>query len=79
MDNLQKFLGEEIEKLNSLYVKVKSTSILIENLVDNQTSIAVINELRDALDHIFKASQSEKEEEIKVEIDKVRGHLSRAG
>jgi hypothetical protein len=76
---LHQFLGEEIEKLNALYEKIKHASILIETLVDNKTYIAVINELRDALDHIFKASQSENEEEIKIEIDKVKGHLSRAG
>ena len=65
-------------QLNDLYNEVKSAIIYAEAFdPKREFYLAPQNQLRNALDHLFKAVESEKS--VKEEAEKVREHLNRAG
>ncbi len=70
-----------IEDLYALYDKVRYAVILVENFdKERKMYIAPINQLRSALDHIFKAvSSSQDQEQCAYELKEAKEHLDRAG
>ena len=65
-------------QLNELYNEVKSAIIYAEAFdPKREFYLAPQNQLRSALDHLFKAVASEKN--VTEEIEKAREHLNRAG
>ena len=70
---------KKLSDLKELYEKVKYAIILSENFDPEQKfSVAPCNQLRSALDHIFKAIDSD-EETMEYEIKEAKEHLVRAG
>ena len=71
----------KLEELFSLYDKVRQAVILLENFSDERKMyIAPINQLRSALDHIFKAINfNENIDQCDYEIKEAKEHLDRAG
>jgi hypothetical protein len=71
----------KLEELFSLYDKVRQSVILLENFNEEQKMyIAPINQLRSALDHIFKAINiCDDFEQCEYELREAREHLDRAG
>lgn len=70
-----------LEELYDLYDKVKAAVILVENFdKERKMYIAPINQLRSALDHIFKAVKSASEIKYSQdELKEAKEHLERAG
>jgi hypothetical protein len=69
-------LENAIKSMCGLYEQVKTIIIYAEKFADDNVCVSSINELRNALDHIFKAVESQ---DIEEEISKIKGHISRAG
>lgn len=71
----------KLEELFSLYDKVRQSVILLENFNEEQKMyIAPINQLRSALDHIFKAINiCDDFEQCEYELREAKEHLYRAG
>lgn len=71
----------KLEELFSLYDKVRQSVILLENFNEEQKMyIAPINQLRSALDHIFKAINiCDDFEQCEYELREAKEHLNRAG
>ena len=71
----------KLEELFSLYDKVRRAVILLENFNEEQKMyIAPINQLRSALDHIFKAINiCDDIEKCEYELKEAKEHLDRAG
>ena len=71
----------KLEELFSLYDKVRQAVILLENFNEEQKMyIAPINQLRSALDHIFKAINfCDDFEQCEYELREAKEHLDRAG
>lgn len=71
----------KLEELFSLYDKVRQSVILLENFNEEQKMyIAPINQLRSALDHIFKAINiCDDFEQCEYELREAKEHLDRAG
>lgn len=72
---------DSLEKLYELYAKVRQAIILVENFdKERKMYIAPINQLRSALDHIFKAVNcAENPEQSTYELNEAKEHLDRAG
>lgn len=72
---------DSLRNLYDLYDKVRQAIILVENFdKDRNMYIAPINQLRSALDHIFKAvSFAENKERSEYELKEAKEHLDRAG
>lgn len=72
---------DSLEKLYELYAKVRQAIILAENFdKERKMYIAPINQLRSALDHIFKAVNCAKNPELSTyELKEAKEHLDRAG
>lgn len=72
---------DSLRNLYDLYDKVRQAIILVENFdKDRNMYIAPINQLRSALDHIFKAvSFAEDKERSEYELKEAKEHLDRAG
>ena len=72
---------DSLAELYDLYDKVRQAIILVENFdQERKMYIAPINQLRSALDHIFKAVSSAKDEEHSAyELKEAKEHLDRAG
>ena len=69
----------KLSGIQPLYNKVKSAIILSENFdPDREYYVASANQMRSALDHIFKA-MSDDEKTMDYEIKEVKEHLDRAG
>ena len=67
---------------DTLYTKVRDAVILVENFDRNRDMfIAPINQLRSALDHVFKAISCAKDDEPRsaYELKEAKEHLDRAG
>lgn len=71
----------KLEELFSLYDKVRQAVILLENFNEKQKMyIAPINQLRSALDHIFKAVNIyDDTKQCEYEVKEAKEHLDRAG
>ncbi len=73
-----KYISRELQTLSHTYLKVKEVVLLAENLVPENAIVATsINELRNALDHIFKCYLENSSPDHN--IDKAKGHILRAG
>lgn len=72
---------DRLEELYTLYDKVRQSIILAENFdKERKMYVAPINQLRSALDHIFKAVNSaENEIQSEYELKEAKEHLDRAG
>lgn len=72
---------DSLRNLYDLYDKVRQAIILVENFdKDRNMYIAPINQLRSALDHIFKAvSFAEDKARSEYELKEAKEHLDRAG
>ena len=72
---------DSLEELYDLYDKVRYAVILVENFdKERKMYIAPINQLRSALDHMFKAVHYAKnQEQSAYEIKEAKEHLDRAG
>lgn len=72
---------DSLEELYALYDKVRYAVILVENFdKERKMYIAPINQLRSALDHIFKAiSCAKNQEQSTYELKEAKEHLDRAG
>ncbi len=72
---------DKLEELFSLYEKVRQAVVLSENFnKERKIHIAPINQMRSALDHIFKAINSvDKIETCDYELKEAKEHLDRAG
>ena len=70
-----------LKELYDLYDKVRRAVILVENFDrGRQMYIAPINQLRSALDHIFKAVNcADNREHSEYELKEAKEHLDRAG
>ena len=71
----------KLKKLFPLYENVKKAIILAENFNENsEMYIAPINQLRSALDHIFKSVKIATESEsCDYELKEAKEHMERAG
>lgn len=71
----------KLEELYLLYDKVRQAVILLENFNEgHKMYLAPVNQLRSALDHVFKAINcNEKTEQCDYELKKAKEHLDRAG
>ncbi len=71
----------KLEELFPLYDKVRQAVILLENFNEEQKMyIAPINQLRSALDHIFKATNVCNDiVQCEYELKEAKEHLDRAG
>ncbi|MDA3779696.1 MAG: hypothetical protein PF487_05650 [Bacteroidales bacterium] len=75
----EKFV-EHFKALYEEYKYVKKAIILAENLdPEKKILIAPLNQLRSALDHAFKATVIDNEEQIGHELNEFREHVRRAG
>jgi len=78
-DNFHK----KLDALFPLYSKVKSAILLVENFDEKREMyVAPLNQLRSALDHIFKAVNAykeRKEEDCNYELKEADEHMTRAG
>jgi len=73
------FFYGKLYAIKALYEKIKSAVILSENFdPEREYYVAVANELRSALDHIFKAMVND-EDKITYELKEVEEHLVRSG
>lgn len=72
---------DSLQGLYDLYDKVRQAIILVENFdKERKMYIAPINQLRSALDHVFKAVNCAKYQEQSVyELKEAKEHLDRAG
>lgn len=73
---------DNLYELYSLYTKVRDAVILVENFDRNRDMyIAPINQLRSALDHIFKSISCAQNDESRsaYELKEAKEHLDRAG
>lgn len=72
---------DKLTNLYALYDNVRRAVILAENFnVGRKMPIAPINQLRSALDHIFKAINSAAiHEQFEYELKEAKEHLDRAG
>lgn len=71
---------EHFKALYEEYKYVKKAIILAENLdPEKKILIAPLNQLRSALDHAFKATVIDNEEQIGHELNEFREHVRRAG
>lgn len=72
---------DSLEELYDLYDKVRYAVILVENFdKERKMYIAPINQLRSALDHMFKAVHYAKnQKQSAYEIKEAKEHLDRAG
>jgi len=73
-------LYEKLKNILPTYEKVKSSMLMLESLDEKQeVYIAPINQMRNALDHIFIAVASSNDaEKFNDEFKAVEGHLERA-
>ena len=71
---------DKLEELFFLYEKVRQAVVLSENFnKERKIHIAPINQMRSALDHIFKAINSvDKIETCDYELKEAKEHLDRA-
>ncbi len=71
----------KLEELYLLYDKVRQAVILLENFNEgHKMYLAPVNQLRSALDHVFKAINcNEKTEQCDYELKEAKEHLDRAG
>jgi len=71
----------KLNQLSPLYEKVKFAILLVENFDEKQEMyVAPINQLRSALDHIFKSVNIANESaNCDYEIKEAKEHLERAG
>lgn len=72
---------DRLKELYTLYDKVRQSIILAENFdKERKMYVAPINQLRSALDHIFKAVNSaDNETQSEYELKEAKEHLDRAG
>ena len=80
MEYKEKFFNK-LSNLYSLYVEVKETILLAEEFdTEKRLYIAPLNQLRNALDHIFKAiSKANQEDACESEFKEIKEHITRAG
>lgn len=71
----------KLEELYVLYDKVRLATILLENFNDeHKMYLAPVNQLRSALDHVFKAINcNENTNQCDYELKEAKEHLDRAG
>jgi len=70
----------KLSELLPLYEKVKLAILLTENFDEKREMyVAPMNQLRSALDHIFKAVSVEKPENCSYELKEAEEHMTRAG
>ena len=74
------FYGK-LDELYPLYEKVKLSILLAENFDEKREMyVAPLNQLRSALDHIFKAVHiAQKTESFDYELKEAKEHMERAG
>lgn len=79
--NYKQACYDGLAELYELYDKVRQAVILVENFdKERKMYIAPINQLRSALDHIFKAvACAENNEQSTYELKEAKEHLDRAG
>jgi len=78
-NTLEVLFYKELTALKELYDKVKSAIILSENFDPNREYyIAPLNQMRNALDHVFNAIGFD-EETMSYEIKEAKEHINRAG
>ena len=72
---------DELVNLHDLYTKVRKTIIYVENFdPERKMYIAPMNELRSALDHIFRGiDKAETGGASQYELKEAKEHLTRAG
>lgn len=81
-DNYKIVYFDNLNEISSLYTKVRDAVILVENFDRNRDMyIAPLNQLRSALDHVFKAISCAKDDEPRstYELKEAKEHLDRAG
>lgn len=81
-DNYKIVYFDNLNEISSLYTKVRDAVILVENFDRNRDMyIAPLNQLRSALDHVFKAISCAKDDEPRstYELKEAKEHLHRAG
>jgi hypothetical protein len=73
--------NDKLISLLPLYEKVRASMIMLENFDEKrQVYIAPINQIRNALDHVFNAVRySNEPETCNYELKEVKEHLGRAG
>ena len=65
-----------VENLSVLYLKVKERVLLAETF-NGAVILDTINELRNAFDHVMRATQNSDFELAKIEFSKAEAHLYR--
>jgi len=71
---------KKLNKLFPLYEAVKSAIILAENFDEKrEMPVAPMNQLRSALDHIFKAVSANQDRDCDYELKEAEEHMTRAG
>ncbi|MCG8307334.1 MAG: hypothetical protein MI975_08075 [Cytophagales bacterium] len=81
MSKSQKLFSKKFSQLACLYAEVKSYVLSAEELYD-KFPVALVNELRNSYDHIFRIFNNDKFEdttEIESEIENASRHLKRCG
>lgn len=69
-----------LKELSALYLDVKSAIIMAEELdIEHKLNIAPLNQLRNALDHIFNGLIRDDEEKGIYELKEAKEHIQRAG
>lgn len=79
--------NENLKQITQLYGRVKELIVFCEeNHEDFKSNLHVVKELRDAFDHLmrifavkFGIKDEQEEDYIKINMDKVYGHVYRAG
>jgi hypothetical protein len=81
MIDMEKDFYGKLKNLCATYEQVKSAIILVENFDEERRMyIAPINQLRSALDHIFKAvCIAQETENCDYELKEAKEHMERAG
>jgi len=71
---------DKLKELYPCYEKVKSAILLVENFDEEQEMyVAPMNQLRSALDHIFKSVTATDIERCDYELKEAKEHMERAG
>ena len=73
-------LCSKLKSISETYKIVKEYALLSEYYnAGNKVYVSILNELRNALDHIMRSNYIKEEDSIKKELEKAEGHLIRAG
>lgn len=75
-------MDNQLQKLSNiaeLYIKVKNAITLSEGFNNHKVRIAIINELRNALDHIMSATLNPDQKHCDDQLGEAIEHLNRAG